>query len=91
MKKDDLTESQTKAYNNFCSDAIQVQNACNVVAVLNSFANHVTKCYREGIYTDNGRSIATDPPFLAFMDKLMDMSERPDIMKIMKAFDECEQ
>lgn len=65
-------------YRAYMKIADTMQNACNFVAVVNSFAEHVTACWRAGVWQDNGAGVACDAATIAILDKLWDMAGRPN-------------
>jgi hypothetical protein len=79
----------TQAMIDFCKDAIEVQDACNPVAIVNALARHLNK------HTEMGYrgwdDIVSDAPFRLWIDKLFDMAGRPGFVDYSKAHDACEQ
>ena len=69
----------------YCKDALQIQDACNPVAVVNCLARHLSG----RLLTEGTDSVCQSAPFALFIDKLADMAGRPDFNRYRSASAEC--
>ena len=69
----------------FYKDAVNVQNACNLSGIVNSFYNGIIAVRQLG--SDERQ----DPAVLAFLFKIMDMCGYPDTALFMEALKTCER
>lgn len=71
----------------YCRDALAIQDACNPVAIVQSFNEHLQK-WRELGYRgwDN---VITDAPFILFVSKLESLCNAQDVKVFGDAYDCC--
>jgi len=68
-------------------NAIEVQDACNMVAVANQFARDLSKLRKEENLDSAG--VNKHPVVVMYIDKLADLAGRPDFTKFSEAYDKC--
>ena len=79
-----------KQLQKYCQDALQIQDACNPVAIVNAWAGHLNN-WRELGYS-GWDDLEKDAPFILFLDKLDDLAGRPsrqNSLAYSRVFDAC--
>lgn len=69
-------------------EALAVQSAVNLPAVVNAFSRALGALREEGLGTD---TIRFHPVTTLFADKLHDMAFRPEFVKYWKAYEACKE
>ncbi len=73
-------------------NAIDVQDACNSIAVINQFQRDM-KAVSDHLYGTPGHNtdaIRVHPVAILYVDKLLDLQHRPDCLALSAAWDACQ-
>ena len=73
---------------NIYQTALELQDACNPIAVANTLFKVAQQLREEGKGTD---AIRQDPAFVLIVDKLSDMTGRPEASAYMDVYNKCEE
>ena len=83
-----MNETMTAARRKFWKDALQVQDACNLSAIVHAFSRHMHDAMEEvSDGTCTWVSLRTDPGTVLFLDKIADLCGRPSTMEYSRAYD----
>ena len=74
-------------YKAYCKDAIEIQMACNPVAIIHSWHRHLEGAIDK--YPGGWDAVIKDAPFILFVDKLNDMAGRKTTIDYGKAYNAC--
>jgi hypothetical protein len=81
-----------KSIRRLAEDAIEVQDACNLSGVAQSFARAIVhlRRYLAAVGEDSGTLAVTIHPIVTlWLDKMRDLNGRPSAWDFMNAYDEC--
>ena len=73
---------------NIYQTAMELQDACNPIAVANTLFKVAQALRDKGFGTD---AIRKDPAFVLIVDKLADMTGRPEASAYMEVYNKCEE
>ena len=80
--------NETAYPGNIYKTAVDIQDAVNLTAVVNTLASICERVMKDEGGTNAPRE---NPAVIAIVDKINDLLGRPDSTDINKAFDECEK
>lgn len=76
----------TGALKKLASEAVDVQNACNLLGVSKSFSRAVQDLWESGAVKD-AEELSRHPVVTLWVDKLVDMNKRPSLAEFSSAWD----
>lgn len=85
---DDSTVTVSDARRNAARNALQVQDACNPLAVLASWAHDMDAIFMADPSIGN-QFMRDDPASVLYLDKLADMLRRPGSVEYSRAYEAC--
>jgi hypothetical protein len=83
----DVKQTRSQTIARACGLAMQIQDACNVTAVLGEW--HQQACMLRRYADLGGDDLRQHPAMIAFADKVQDLLGRPTWDETLKAFDAC--